>query len=55
VATTLATEYKKLFPSSFNFPEITSLSERREAVAKATLYYIYNCNADEHACEILKT
>ncbi|CAG8855068.1 34313_t:CDS:2, partial [Gigaspora margarita] len=29
--------------------------ERREAVAKAILYYIYNCNADEHACEILKT
>ncbi|CAG8849925.1 4828_t:CDS:2, partial [Gigaspora margarita] len=26
-----------------------------EAVAKATLYHIYNCNADEHACEILKT
>jgi len=55
VATTLATECKKLLPSSFNFPEITSLSERREAVAKATLHHIYNCNADKHACEILKT
>ncbi|CAG8856819.1 15108_t:CDS:1, partial [Gigaspora margarita] len=49
------TECKKLLPSSFNFPKITSLSERKEAVAKATLYYLYNCKADEHACEILKT
>ncbi|CAG8835598.1 35354_t:CDS:2, partial [Gigaspora margarita] len=29
--------------------------EHREAVAKATLYYIYNCNAEEHAYKILKT
>ncbi|CAG8840070.1 3186_t:CDS:1, partial [Gigaspora margarita] len=55
VAITLATECKKLLPSSFNFPEITSLSECKEAVTKATLYYIYNCNADEYACKILKT
>ncbi|CAG8849604.1 9194_t:CDS:2, partial [Gigaspora margarita] len=55
VATTLATECKKLLSSFFNFPKITSLSKCREAVAKATFYYIYNCNANEHACEILKT
>ncbi|CAG8856678.1 40264_t:CDS:1, partial [Gigaspora margarita] len=55
VATTLATECKKLLPSSFNFPKITSLSECREAVAKATLYHIYNCNAEEHVYKILKT
>ncbi|CAG8748790.1 45946_t:CDS:2, partial [Gigaspora margarita] len=55
IAITLATECKKLLPSSFNFSEITLFGEHREAVAKATLYHIYTCNADEHACEILKT
>ncbi|CAG8796752.1 20763_t:CDS:2 [Gigaspora margarita] len=31
------------------------MSECKEAVAKVTLYHIYNCNADKHACKILKT
>ncbi|CAG8855670.1 24068_t:CDS:1, partial [Gigaspora margarita] len=52
VAMTLATECKKLLPSSFNFSKITSLNEQREVVAKATLYHIHTCNANEHACEI---
>ncbi|CAG8854736.1 36058_t:CDS:1, partial [Gigaspora margarita] len=48
VATTLATKCKKLLLSFFNFSKITSLSEHRKAVAKATLYHICSCNADKH-------
>ena len=56
IATTLASEYKKLLLPIYTFSEITSLQNYREAVTKATLYHIHTCQPnEEHPCNISLT